>query len=76
MDAWRDVACSIQEASGAPFAVESRSAIGGGCINECFRVHGGGRAYFVKLNAAANAGMFSAEADGLGEMQRDRKSVV
>jgi protein-ribulosamine 3-kinase len=68
MGPWRDVERSIREASGAPFAVESHSAIGGGCINECFRLCGGGREYFVKVNAAANADMFSAEAAGLEEI--------
>jgi protein-ribulosamine 3-kinase len=72
MGPWRDVERSIREASGAAFAVESRSAIGGGCINECFRLRGGGREYFVKVNAAASADMFSAEADGLGEIAGSR----
>src|SRR5262245_29976279 len=72
MDPWRDVERSIREASGAAFAVESRSSIGGGCINECFRLHGGSRDYFVKVNVAANADMFSAEAAGLEEIAGSR----
>jgi protein-ribulosamine 3-kinase len=68
MGPWRDVERSIREASGTAFAVESHSAIGGGCINECFRLRGRGREYFVKLNSAANADMFSAEAAGLEEI--------
>jgi protein-ribulosamine 3-kinase len=72
MHPWRDVERSIRAASGAAFAVESHSGIGGGCINECFRLRGGGREYFVKVNAAANAAMFSAEADGLEEIAASR----
>jgi protein-ribulosamine 3-kinase len=72
MDPWTDVERSIREASGIAFAVESRSGIGGGCINECFRLRGGGREYFVKLNAAARADMFSAEAAGLMEIASSR----
>lgn len=72
MDPWRDVERSIGEASGAPFAAESRSHVSGGCINECFVVRGTGRAYFVKLNAASRADMFSAEAAGLAEIARTR----
>jgi len=72
MGPWRDVERSIREASGAAFAVESHSPIGGGCINECFWLRGGGREYFVKVNAAANADMFSAEAAGLEEIAGSR----
>ena len=72
MGPWRDVERSIREASGAAFAVESHSAVGGGCINECFRLRGSGREYFVKLNTAASADMFSAEAAGLEELAGSR----
>jgi fructosamine-3-kinase len=70
MDPWRDVERSIREATGSPFAIESRAGTGGGCINECYVVRGGGRAWFVKVNAAARADMFAAEAEGLAEIAR------
>jgi fructosamine-3-kinase len=70
MDPWHDIERSIRAASGASFAVESRAGVGGGCINECFVVRGGGGAWFVKLNAASRADMFAAEAAGLAEIAR------
>ena len=70
MDPWQDIERSIRLASGAPFSIESRSGIGGGCINECYVVRGRGRAFFVKLNAPARADMFAAEAEGLAEVAR------
>lgn len=70
MDPWRDVERSIREASGAPFVIEARSPIGGGCINESHSIRGGGRAYFVKLNAPERVEMFSAEAAGLHEIAK------
>lgn len=72
MDPWPDIERAIGEASGARFTVESRAAAGGGCINECFVVRGGGRAFFVKVNAADKADMFAAEAAGLSEIARTR----
>lgn len=65
MDSWNDIAATIGSATGAPFFMEHREAIAGGCINAAWRVSGGGRSYFVKINDAARADMFAAEADGL-----------
>jgi protein-ribulosamine 3-kinase len=65
---WQDVERSIRQASGAAFSIESRTAAGGGCINECHVVRGRGRAYFVKLNAPERREMFAAEAAGLEEI--------
>ena len=70
MDPWSDVERSIREASGAPFSIESRSAVGGGCINEAHVVRGAGHAYFVKLNTAERLEMFAAEAAGLEEIAK------
>lgn len=70
MDPWPDIERSIREASGAPFVIESRARVGGGCINEGHIIRGHGRAYFVKLNAPDKAQMFSAEAAGLDEIGR------
>jgi len=68
MDAWTDIAAAITTATGKSFAIDSRVAIGGGCINSASRVAGDGRTYFVKTNTAAKAGMFAAEAAGLAEI--------
>ena len=72
MDPWLDIERSIREASGAPFVIESRAGIGGGCINESYVIRGQGRALFVKVNRADKASMFAAEAAGLEEIARTR----
>ena len=68
MDPWRDISEAIREVSGLPFAIESRSSVGGGCINECYVVRGAGRAFFVKVNVRERLPMFEAEAAGLAEI--------
>lgn len=70
MNPWQDIERSVRAASGAPFSIESRAALGGGCINESYVIRGQGRAYFVKLNAPEKAQMFAAEAAGLDEIGR------
>lgn len=70
MPPWEDIELAIREALDAPFAIDSRSAAGGGCINECHVVRGRGRAFFVKVNAPERAEMFAAEAAGLEELAR------
>jgi fructosamine-3-kinase len=68
MDPWRDIEAAVRDALGTSFAIESRSSVGGGCINECHVVRGAERAYFVKLNAPERLPMFEAEAAGLAEI--------
>jgi protein-ribulosamine 3-kinase len=57
---------------GSRFVIESRAAAGGGCINECFAIRGGKRAYFVKVNAPGKGDMFAAEVAGLSEIAKSR----
>jgi len=70
MDPWQDIEAAIRDACGAAFAIESRAAAGGGCINECHVVRGRGLVFFVKLNTAERLPMFEAEAAGLREIAR------
>jgi protein-ribulosamine 3-kinase len=72
MDPWQDIEHAIRGATNAPFSIGERTAVGGGCINECYVVRGEGRAYFVKLNTPVKADMFAAEAVGLREIARTR----
>ena len=65
MTLWDSIAQQISSASGEPFRLRSRSAVGGGSINSAFRVEDGTRRYFVKLNQADRLAMFEAERDGL-----------
>ncbi len=61
-----DIGRAISEATGAPFRVEDVRRVGGGSINEAWRLEGAGQCFFVKLNDASRIGMFEAEAEGLG----------
>jgi len=65
---WADISAGITGACGSPFAIESRTPVAGGCINQCYRVAGSGRAYFVKVNSSERRAMFEAEAAGLAEI--------
>ena len=69
MSHWPDIAAAIAAATAEPFAVEACHAVGGGCINQAYRVEGKGRCYFIKLNAAAAETMFAAEAEALNALQ-------
>ena len=68
MALWEDIATTISDATGEPFAVREQRSVGGGCINSAWRVGDGPRSYFVKLNSVDGLTMFEAEAEGLGEM--------
>jgi len=65
---WDDIAAAITDATGEAFRPASPSSVGGGCINQAYRLSGGGRDFFVKINDASGLAMFEAEAAGLAEM--------
>ncbi len=66
MVVWGIVASAISDATHRPFNLRSRTPVGGGSINESFRLAGDdGSFYFLKLNDARHHAMFAAEADGL-----------
>lgn len=67
---WTDLAWQITCATGESFSVRAHEPVGGGCINQAFRLRGERHSYFLKLNAADRAGMFEAEARGLQELRR------
>lgn len=63
---WGIVASAISDATHRPFSLRSRTPVGGGSINESFRLTGDdGSFYFLKLNDAQHHAMFVAEAAGL-----------
>ncbi len=63
---WERIETQIASALGTPFAIARQQAIGGGDINQGFRLEGqDGRCLFVKLNRADRLGMFTAEAAAL-----------
>ncbi|MBA2658706.1 MAG: fructosamine kinase family protein [Nitrosospira sp.] len=69
---WIDIAAQISLATEMPFVAEKISSIGGGCINETYRIEGNGQRFFVKLNIADGLDMFAAEAAGLLEIYGSR----
>ncbi|MEW5893114.1 MAG: fructosamine kinase family protein [Pseudomonadota bacterium] len=69
MTAWAEIGAAIAAASGQPFQLGRHEHAGGGCINEAHVLHGrDGSRFFLKLNEAAKAAMFEAEAAGLNEI--------
>lgn len=73
---WTAIAQHIASATGDPFTVRSRQAVGGGCINSATVLQDGNRRYFIKLNDATRLSMFEAEADGLKEIAQTRSVRV
>ena len=65
---WNSVEQRISAATGRPFIARQRRVIGGGCINQAWRISGVDQEYFVKVNAASGLTMFEAEAAGLAEL--------
>lgn len=84
MKLWDSISENISLATGKLFVMASKNAVGGGCINEAYKLNGkDGKSWFVKLNSAsglkenglkenglAKSGlaMFEAEQKGLREM--------
>jgi len=66
---WESITASIGTATGHAFHLNRHTAIGGGWINQTYDISGSdGHHYFVKLNAADQIAMFSAEVAGLSEI--------
>lgn len=59
---WDQMAFHIQSVMGRPFDCSDRVPVGGGCINQAFRVRDVQGSYFVKLNQVNKVSMFEAEA--------------
>jgi fructosamine-3-kinase len=65
---WDEIARHISDKTGTPFTLQDRSSVGGGCINQAYRISDGSRSFFLKLNQASQMAMFEAEALGLKDM--------
>lgn len=66
MTVWGIVASDISNATHRPFEVRGTTPVGGGSINESYRLEGAdGTCYFLKLNDLRHLAMFVAEAAGL-----------
>jgi fructosamine-3-kinase len=65
---WDEIVEQISAATGKAFRLAKASPVGGGCINEAYRLDGEGGPFFAKLNRADKLEMFEAEADGLRDI--------
>jgi fructosamine-3-kinase len=68
MPLWERIAREIGALTNATVVVEAVEPVGGGCINQTYRLRSGKRDYFVKLNERDVLGLFQAEAAGLLEL--------
>ncbi len=68
MLSWTEISAQISTSQGSPFIVEKASSVGGGCINQAYKIEGKGQRFFVKLNDRRSSAMFEAEAAGLREL--------
>jgi fructosamine-3-kinase len=68
MNVWSAIEQKVQSITGQPFQISDRQPVGGGSINQAYRIGNDRAAYFVKLNQASKLDMFVAEALGLQAM--------
>lgn len=65
---WQQITEAITKATDKPFQIDDTRSVGGGCINQCYKISSNNTSYFVKLNRATQLEMFIAEAVGLQQM--------
>lgn len=73
---WQEITQAISQATGNTFAIDNTGSVGGGCINQAYKISGHGNHYFVKLNQASQVEMFEAEALGLEQMYATQTITV
>lgn len=66
---WDSIAQQIAMTTGQPVTLAGTRSVGGGCINQGYRLTDkAGQSYFVKVNQASQVAMFEAELLGLRQM--------
>ncbi|MEE8428994.1 MAG: fructosamine kinase family protein [Gammaproteobacteria bacterium] len=65
---WDSICENIANVTGDRVSPQGQDAIGGGCINQAFRLRSSPCDYFIKLNHSHQLSMFEAEARGLQEI--------
>ena len=65
---WQRIEQVINDTLHTPFHIKQKSSVGGGCINNAFKISNGQKSFFVKTNRADLADMFEAEQAGLSEI--------
>ncbi len=73
---WDTIAKEISKATGQEFEVKETRSVGGGCINQGYKIRSLDRQYFVKLNQASLMEMFVAEASGLKQMHQTQTLTI
>jgi len=58
---WSQVANQITESAGERFIVKSASQVGGGCINQAWKIKDDKNIWFIKVNDISRQPMFAAE---------------
>ncbi len=67
---WQEVEQSLSAALSTRVRLDVPRSVGGGSINQAFRVDSSQGPFFVKVNSADGLDMFAAEAEGLEELQQ------
>ena len=65
---WESVCDSISNFVGRSFSFVRKDSVGGGCINEAFRISDGSSDFFVKRHHESMAGMFESECMALEQI--------
>ena len=73
---WQSIAKEISQATKTTFEITNTRSVGGGCINQGYKLVGNNNSYFVKLNQASKADMFQAEALGLKQMYATKTITI
>ena len=76
MSFWPLLSEQIFQHTNQPFILQSKSAIGSGCINQAYKISDGSTNYFVKLNSTRFGNMFEAEALSLEELANSHSIKV
>jgi len=74
MNLWQHISNEISQHTDTDFQIKSHISMGGGCINDAYRVSNAKAEYFVKTNHLEHGDMFETEALSLKEM-RDQNTV-
>ena len=73
---WQTIAKEIAQATETSFEITDTRSVGGGCINQGYKIIGSNQNYFVKLNQANQIEMFTAEALGLKQMAATKTLTI
>lgn len=73
---WQEIIDHLSRLYGEKMPAPQTRAVGGGSINQTYKLQLGGYIFFVKLNAASKMSMLEAEAEALREIANTKKIRV